>query len=107
MTADAMRDQANEASEILLALANANRLMILCHLLEGELSVNELQTKMNLAQSALSQHLAKLRTLKLVATRRQAQSIFYSVQSEKVRAILGLLQDLYCPPTHAAEFPIG
>jgi DNA-binding transcriptional ArsR family regulator len=103
MTAEAMRDQADEASEVLLALANANRLMILCHLLEGELSVNELLAKMDLAQSALSQHLAKLRMLKLVATRREAQSIFYTVSSDKVRSILGLLKGLYCPPEATAD----
>jgi DNA-binding transcriptional ArsR family regulator len=103
MTAEAMRDQADEASEVLLALANANRLMILCHLLEGELSVNELLAKMDLAQSALSQHLAKLRMLKLVATRREAQSIFYTVSSDKVRSILGLLKELYCPLEATAD----
>ncbi len=105
MTAEAMRDQADEATEVLLAIGNANRLMILCHLLEGELSVNELLAKMDLAQSALSQHLGKLRTLKLVATRREAQSIFYRVSSDKVQAIVGLLKELYCPPETAIRDP--
>jgi ArsR family transcriptional regulator, virulence genes transcriptional regulator len=97
MTAEAMRGRVDEASDVLVALANANRLMILCHLLEGELSVNALQAKVDLTQSALSQHLAKLKALKIVSTRRQAQSIFYSVSSDKVRAILALVKDLYCP----------
>jgi ArsR family transcriptional regulator, virulence genes transcriptional regulator len=98
MSADALRERVDEASEVLSALANANRLMILCHLLEGELSVTALQGKVDLAQSALSQHLAKLRVLKLVSTRREAQTIFYSVESDKVKAILSLIKSLYCPP---------
>lgn len=97
MSADALRERADEASEMLTAIANSNRLMILCHLLDSEQSVTELQNKLDLTQSALSQHLAKLRILKLVATRREAQTIFYSVQSDKVKALVSLIKDLFCP----------
>ena len=67
---------AEEASSLLLAMGNAKRLLILCNLLDGELSVNELAKLVTLNQAALSQHLAKLRALKLVATRREAQHIY-------------------------------
>ena len=98
MKADSLRAHADEASAVLSAIANSNRLMILCHLLDGELSVTALQSKLDLTQSALSQHLGKLRALKLVATRREAQSIVYSLNSDKVTRILGVVKDVFCQP---------
>jgi ArsR family transcriptional regulator, virulence genes transcriptional regulator len=89
---------AGEASELLLAMANPNRLMILCHLLEGESTVTALAERVSMNQTAVSQQLAKLRALKLVATRRSAQQIFYSLASEHVERILETLYGIYCEP---------
>lgn len=93
--------KATEAAELLGALANSKRLMIMCHLLEHEVSVNTLAEKVHLSQSALSQHLAKLRALDLVATRRDGQTIYYRVASDDVRAVLQTLYGIYCAPVTA------
>lgn len=77
-------------------MANPKRLMILCSLVEGEVPVGVLATQVGLSQSALSQHLSKLRAQKLVKTRRDAQTIYYSSTSESVMKILGTLEDIYC-----------
>lgn len=87
---------AEEASSLLLAMGNAKRLLILCNLLDGELNVNELAKLVTLNQAALSQHLAKLRALKLVATRREAQHIYYRLASNEVYQVLEVLNRLYC-----------
>jgi ArsR family transcriptional regulator, virulence genes transcriptional regulator len=91
-----LQDRAEEVAEVLAAMANANRLMVMCHLLEGELAVHELLERVPLAQSAMSQHLGKLRALRLVATRRKAQTIYYRLASPEVARLLGLLKELYC-----------
>ncbi len=83
---------------MLSALANAKRLMALCHLLQGEKSVGELAGLIGLAPAALSQHLARMRDLRLVETRRDGQTIFYRLASEEVAAILETLYRLYCQP---------
>lgn len=85
-----------EASELLTAMGNPKRLLILCNLLDGEISVNELAKRVTLNQAALSQHLAKLRALKLVATRREAQHIYYSIASDEIHQILEVLNRIYC-----------
>ena len=82
--------------ELLKALANERRLFILCQLLERELSVGELNEVLGLSQSALSQHLAVLRRDELVATRKEAQTVYYSLRSHEVREMIGLLHRLYC-----------
>ncbi len=87
---------ADEASSLLLAMGNPKRLLILCNLLDGELNVNELAKRVTLNQAALSQHLAKLRALKLVATRREAQHIYYRLASNEVYEVLEVLNRLYC-----------
>lgn len=87
---------AAEASAFLKALANEQRLCILCTLLEKPLSVSELNAEVDLSQSALSQHLAVLREGGLVAAERQAQTITYSVPEGDVRRVLGVLQDIFC-----------
>lgn len=87
---------ATEAEIFLKLLANKNRLMILCSLIDKESSVSELNSLVPLGQSALSQHLASLRKHKLVSTRREAQSIYYSVQDEKVKAVIGTLYSCFC-----------
>lgn len=90
--------KAEEAARMLAALANAKRLMALCHLLEGEKSVGQLAELVGLAPAALSQHLARMRDLRLVETRRDGQTIFYRLASVEVSAILETLYRLYCAP---------
>lgn len=88
--------KAAEAESFLKALANRHRLMVLCELHKGELSVTKLQEAICLSQSSLSQHLARLREDKLVKTRRESQSIYYSLADEKVSRFIGLLYELFC-----------
>ncbi|MFG1422310.1 ArsR/SmtB family transcription factor [Roseixanthobacter liquoris] len=90
--------RAEEAAALLSSMANAKRLLVLCHLVEGERSVGELATLAGLSQSALSQHLGKMRLQGLVSTRREAQTIYYSLASREVRAVLETLYGLYCAP---------
>ena len=78
---------------ILTAMANFKRLEILEKLIDGEFAVNELATEIGLSQSALSQHLAKLRAAKLVSTRRDAQTIYYSSDSPAAKAVLAALDE--------------
>lgn len=85
------------AVNLLKALSNEKRLMIICTLYKGEKSVGELEEIVNLSQSALSQHLARLRRDGIVKTRRDAQTIFYSLQDEATQAILSTLYDIYSP----------
>lgn len=93
-----LEENAEKAACLLGAMANANRLLVLCNLVKGEMSVNALAENVNLSQSALSQHLAKLRALDLVKTRREAQTIYYSIASHEVSAVLETLYALYCAP---------
>ncbi len=90
--------KAAAAAQLLKALANEHRLMILCKLAEGELSVGDLVAAIGLSQSALSQHLAKLRADRLVTTRRDAQTIYYRLTSADAARVLQVLADIYCPP---------
>jgi ArsR family transcriptional regulator, virulence genes transcriptional regulator len=92
----ALRQNTEQASNLLKILANPHRLMILCTLIDGELSVGELNDCIDVSQSTLSQHLAILRSSGLVATRRQAQTIYYSVRSREVQALIGCLHSIYC-----------
>ena len=96
MDLDALKDKAGQASRLLKSLANDRRLLILCHLSEHEKSVGELEQLVDLSQSALSQHLARLRRDELVQTRREAQTIYYSIASAEAGAVLKTLYDLYC-----------
>jgi ArsR family transcriptional regulator, virulence genes transcriptional regulator len=90
--------QASEASRLLKAMSNECRLLILCFLAEaGELSVGELTARVGLSQSALSQHLARLRDEGLVATRKDAQSVFYRICDPRAEQVLGFLHQIYCP----------
>jgi DNA-binding transcriptional ArsR family regulator len=97
----AMAELANKAAEaaaLLKLLANENRLLILCRLaLKGEMAVGDLADAVGLSQSALSQHLAKMRDEGLVATRREAQTIFYRIADDNAKRLLMLLKDIYCP----------
>ena len=92
-----MAVHAEEASALLKALSNRNRLMVMCMLTEGELSVGQLHGRMLVSQSALSQHLAKLREDGLVTTRRESQTIWYRLADDKVKQIITLIHDIYCP----------
>ncbi len=96
MQIEEMQTQASKAVGLLKALANENRLLILCHLQERELSVGEINDSLGLSQSALSQHLAILRRDGLVTTRKAAQTVFYSLKSEEVRAVISFLPCRYC-----------
>ncbi|MCB1598426.1 MAG: helix-turn-helix transcriptional regulator [Xanthomonadales bacterium] len=96
-----MRDSAGAAARLLKALANEHRLLVLCHLLEGERSVGQLNAELDLSQSALSQHLAVLREDGLVATRRESQTIYYRVASDAVSTVLTALHGIYCAPRSA------
>src|SRR5690554_4044604 len=88
MVSKQLVDNADMVAEFLSAIGNEKRLAIMCHLLYGELSVGEIAEKVDLSQSALSQHLAKLRSMGLVETRRERQMIFYSCSSPNVHRIL-------------------
>ncbi len=88
--------KAAEAESFLKALANRHRLMVLCELHKGEHSVTRLQEAVGLSQSSLSQHLARLREDKLVKTRRESQTIHYSLANENVSRVIGLLYELFC-----------
>jgi DNA-binding transcriptional ArsR family regulator len=89
--------KATEAAGLLKLLANENRLLILCRLMvAGEMSVGDLAEAVDLSQSALSQHLAKMREDGLVATRREAQTVFYRIADPNAARLLALLKDIYC-----------
>ena len=91
-----LEPRAEEAAQLLTAMANPKRLLILCNLLEQERSVSELSKIVGLEQSPLSQHLSKLRALGLVKTRRDGQTIFYRLASEPVTRVLTTLYNIYC-----------
>jgi ArsR family transcriptional regulator, virulence genes transcriptional regulator len=95
---DEMSQHAEQAAQFLKLMANPHRLMILCHLLDQEMSVSELNQHLPLSQSALSQHLAVLRNSGLVSTRREQQTIFYSLASHEVHAIMAELYEQFCRP---------
>lgn len=92
----AMAAHAEDAARLLRALANPHRLLVLCALSEGELSVGALNERVPLSQSALSQHLAVLREDGLVSTRREAQAIFYALAEGPAQEIVRLMYDIYC-----------
>jgi DNA-binding transcriptional ArsR family regulator len=98
----ALEEKAAEAARLLRLLANENRLLLLCHLVaEGEMTVGALVEALSLSQPAVSQHLALLREDGLVATRKEAQAVFYRLADPKAAHLLGVLRDLYCPPAGA------
>lgn len=97
-TALQMQERAGEAAELLKAMANPQRLRVLCLLLEREMSVGELNSLVDLSQSALSQHLAVLREKELVCTRREAQTVYYSVPDGLVHDIIASLHGAFCAP---------
>lgn len=91
-----MEERAGQAANLLKALSNERRLLILCNLVGGELSVTQLNARIALSQSALSQHLAKLRQEQLVSVRKEAQTVYYRIASDEARQVLSLLYSIYC-----------
>lgn len=91
-----MREHADDAARLLKALSNSSRLMVLCSLAPGELSVREINERVPLSQSALSQHLAVLRRDGLVHTRRAAQVIYYRLADGPASRIMETLHDIFC-----------
>ena len=98
-----IRQHAGDATALLKALANEQRLLVLCTLLDGAKSVGEINARVPLSQSALSQHLAVLRERGLVTTRRQSQTIHYALASGPTLDILGVLYRAYCAPDEPVE----
>ncbi len=96
MDLQSLAPKAEMAESFLKALANRHRLMILCELHKGERSVTALQEALQLGQSSLSQHLARLREDEIVTTRRESQTIYYSLAHPGVTKIIAVLYDLYC-----------
>ncbi len=94
--AQRMAAAAQKASELMKTLGHKDRLMVLCHLTSGEKSVGELASLLEIPQSPLSQHLARMRKENLVVTRRDAQTIYYSIASDEAAAMVTLMHDLYC-----------
>lgn len=107
-----MHARAEEASRLLKALGNAQRLRVLCLLVRGEMSVGQINERLpELSQSALSQHLAKLRDEGLVRTRREAQTIWYELPEGPAQAIIATLYKTYCESDdsagqHTAQLPV-
>lgn len=97
-TLEQLKENAQVAADFLLVMANDKRLLILCELMEaGEMSVGALAAAVDLSQSALSQHLAKLRAEEFVATRRESQTIYYRLTPDaRVRRAISLLKQLFC-----------
>jgi DNA-binding transcriptional ArsR family regulator len=91
-----LHDVASHAVELLKAMANEWRLMILCQLSEGEKTVSELQEILGLSQSALSQHLAVLRREKIVKARKHAQSVSYSLAGDEAPKVMNTLHEVFC-----------
>ena len=95
---------AGTVADLLKALGNQRRLMVMCKLAEhGEMTVGALADEVGLSQSALSQHLAKLRARKLVATRRDAQTIYYSIASDSVYQVLQTIGDIFVTPASTED----
>ena len=95
-TINPLEARAEEVAATLAAMANPKRLLVMCTLLAGEKSVGELAEIVQLTPAALSQHLGKMRALRLVTTRRDGQTIYYSLASAEVRAVLETLYRVYC-----------
>jgi len=98
-----LHDMAANACELLKAMANEWRLMILCQLAEGEKTVSELQSILGLSQSALSQHLAILRREKIVRSRKHAQSVSYSLTGDEATRVMESLHDVFCGAAASEE----
>ena len=92
----ALQEKADHVASRLALVANAKRLLILCELVQGERSVGRLQEAVGLSQSALSQHLAKLRDAGMVETRRESQTIYYRIGDSETAVLMAALYDAFC-----------
>ena len=93
---DVMKNNASKAEQLLKLLANSKRLLILCHLLKREYTVGELESLVDLSQSALSQHLAKMRHEGILAQRKEGTYVYYFIDKPEIEAILATLYLIYC-----------
>lgn len=92
-----LQAHSRDAAQLLKQMSNEHRLMILCTLGAGEMSVGDLNEHIPLSQSALSQHLANLRNAGLVGTRKESQTVYYRLQGDEAIQIIRVLQSIYCP----------
>jgi len=102
-TVQDMKQNAEEASGFLKNLANPSRLMILCLLTQGEMCVTDILAHLDISQTALSQHLARLRAEGIVDFRREHRTLDYFIKNENVAAIISALYDIYCAPPKARK----
>jgi len=93
-----MAQSASRASSLMKTLGHKDRLMILCHLADSEKSVGQIADLLEIPQSPLSQHLSRMRKEGLVQTRRDAQTIYYSLKSGEASRIIEVLYELFCAP---------
>ena len=103
MSPQELEPRVQEVSTLLKAMSNEKRLLILCHLINSELSVGNLEKLVGLSQSALSQHLARLRRDGFVQTRREAQTIYYSIKGEETKTLISALRSIFIQPAASAE----
>ncbi|QDX31681.1 ArsR/SmtB family transcription factor [Dickeya poaceiphila] len=96
ITQQMMREAAQGAADVLRALANDDRLMLMCFLSQGEASVGQMEQALGIRQPTLSQQLGVMRRLKLVATRREGKQIFYRIEDARILSLLNTLYALYC-----------
>jgi DNA-binding transcriptional ArsR family regulator len=100
---DQLKAKAPEAAAFLRHLANPGRLILLCHIAQGERSVTQMQRDLGFKQPALSQQLADLRRSGLVQTRRESRTIYYSIKDGRAAAVMAMLQEIFCRPAQAAS----
>jgi DNA-binding transcriptional ArsR family regulator len=96
MDLEKMHQSASDVSDLLKLLGHPDRLMVLCQLKFGEQSVGELSQNLDIKQSPLSQHLARMRHEGVVRSRREAQTMYYSIADDKLAQVISVLYDLYC-----------
>lgn len=95
---EALANRAEDVAELLGAMANAKRLLALCAMMEGERSVTDLADLVDMKPPALSQHLSRMRAMRIVATRRDAQTVYYRLASPEIAEVLQTLHRVYCAP---------
>jgi DNA-binding transcriptional ArsR family regulator len=91
-----LKQKAPQAADLLRQLANANRLLILCHISQEERSVGQLEQDLGIRQPGLSQQLGELRQSGLVKTRRESRSIYYSIADDRAEAVMAMLYEIFC-----------
>jgi len=96
MQLDKIKEQATEVSKLLKTMTHPDRLIVLCQLMDGEMSANQLQINSTLSQSAFSQHLAVLRNNNMVQVRKESQSVFYSLADQRIKALITSFHDIFC-----------